>query len=457
MFPAASPDPTRPVVVSTAKAIDRGVEWLIVLAYIALEIALFRLHAPWRDEAQAWLVAQALAQPLDFLVIPSEGHPPLWFWLLRGLSSVASFDQARLLTLGVAMLNAVLFRQLLQGRLLLLVLMLCSSVIVFSWGFHFRPYGIVLTLVLSALLLERRGRNQAATWCLAIACGLHFFAGFLFAFWLLVQLHRKQAIAGLILPALLGAVFGASALLSGLSNPAGAPELGNLVIGTLNNLAWAMPGLDLRSPVAGLVYVLLLIYALRGTPFILGALLTLTLGFAAGTAIIYGEFTWHAAFMMIMAFMAFMLAGSSARQWVLLLILTPQALVGIIQARNALGDTTNGDFEAYAMVQADAGQQTLPPGQLVAWPDFMLSPAAAREGFSYRSGNSGRIIGPVDWSSRTSEAIAPELATLPAPYWLVCIQCAGLLDNLTAQGREATLLGTTRNRNDGAISAYRID
>ena len=39
-------------------------------------------HEPWRDEAQAWLLARdtSLAQLLK--IIPAEGHPPLWYFLL---------------------------------------------------------------------------------------------------------------------------------------------------------------------------------------------------------------------------------------------------------------------------------------------------------------------------------------------------------------------------------------
>lgn len=55
----------------------------VVLAYTALQIVLFAAHDPWLDEGQAWLWATTISSPIDFLIIPSEGHPPLWYWLLR--------------------------------------------------------------------------------------------------------------------------------------------------------------------------------------------------------------------------------------------------------------------------------------------------------------------------------------------------------------------------------------
>lgn len=222
LFPAASPDAA--IRGAARPNLDAIAAWVIVAAYAAAQIALFIGHNVWRDEGQAWLWAQALSSPWEFFVVPGEGHPPLWFWLLRGLSTFFTFDQARYLTLGVALLNALLLHRLLRGELLLLTLVLCTHVILQYWGYHFRPYGLVFTTILTALLLERAGRNIAATWVLAIACGLHFFSGLIFGLWLLVQLRRRTLIRHLIGPALLAAFFGLCAILSSLAirkaNPA---------------------------------------------------------------------------------------------------------------------------------------------------------------------------------------------------------------------------------------------
>lgn len=456
MFPAISPDAglARPARLSNTDAL---VGLAFVLAYAVLEAVLFADHVPWRDEVQAWLVARSLSQPLVFLIIPAEGHPPLWFWILRGLSTFASLDQARYLTLGVALLNATLLWRLLDRQLLLLVLMLCSSVIVLQWGYHFRPYGIVLSTVLGALLLDRAGRKVASTWLLAIGCGFHFFTGFLFAFWLIWQWRRNTPISALLGPAVLAALFGISALLSGRGNPEASTNLANLFPGILDNLSWWMPGTQFHHPAASIGYPILLTIGLWRSPFILGTLLTLTLGFAAATAVVYGEYQWHTAFMMVMAFMAFMLAGSKARLWVLMIILVPHAVMGMSNVKHALQEKATGDMDIYRIVQADAGMDHIPEQQLVGWPDYMVASAAARLDFTYRSGNNGSTLGPVDWRTRTRWMIDPGLATLPTPYWLVCKNCQPVLDFISGSGLTVTSIGSAINYSDGNIYAYRID
>ncbi|UJW86566.1 hypothetical protein [Devosia sp. SL43] len=458
LFPAASPeaDPASPVV--KRAAIDAALALVLVLAYAIAEIALFANHVPWRDEAQGWLVAMALSGPLDFLIIPGgEGHPPLWFWILRGLGSVLNFDQARYLTLGVAILNGLLFWRLLNRQPLLLAVALCSSVILMQWGYSFRPYSLVLTTILLALLLDRAGHRAAGTWLLAFGCGFHFFAGFPFALWLLVQWQRGTRVSRLTGPSILALFFAASAIISGMGNPASGINVGNVLPGTLNGLSWWMPGMEYRHPVAGIGYLVLLAFGLWRSPFILAVLLALTLLFAAATALIYGEFLWHAAFMMLMAFMAFVMAGERARIWVLAVLMAPQALLGIANAKIALTTHMNGDIDIYNIVQADAGMDTIPQQQLVGWPDYMVQSAATQLDFTYRSGNNGMIMGPVDWRTRERWMIDPGLASLPTPYWLVCKDCATLIDFISSAGLKPTNIGTALNYSDGRIYAYRID
>jgi hypothetical protein len=49
--------------------------------FSALLLARIITHSPWRDEAQAWLIAEFKSLP-DLLLLPGEGHPPLWYLLL---------------------------------------------------------------------------------------------------------------------------------------------------------------------------------------------------------------------------------------------------------------------------------------------------------------------------------------------------------------------------------------
>lgn len=457
MFPAASPEPAAVTpAVGTGRA-DRIGGVVIVLAYVAVEIALAIGHQPWRDEAQAWLWAQSLSNFGEFLAIPGEGHPPLWYWLLRGLSMVLDFSQARYLTLGVAILNAVLLARLLRTDVLLLTLMLCTHVVLQYWGYHFRPYGLTFTAILTALLLDRAGRPLAATWVMALACGLHFYAGFVFGFWLLVQWSRGIRITQLAGPALLGALFGVSALVSGMGNPEGVPTTSDMLDIIFFNLAWPVPWPFLRTWPVAIVTIALLTYGLWNQRFILATLLALTLAFALGSAVFYGQSPWHSAFVMMMTFVAFMLADKTSHRWVLIVLLMPQAVAGIAVTKNRMEYPVWTKTDLYATVVADAGPGFDPSTQLVAWQDFNLSTAAAIHGISYISGNNGQRLGPVDWRHRVEDAVDPVLGTTPTPYWLVCGDCAPALAAITAAGLKPTELASSVNFDDGPMSAYRID
>jgi hypothetical protein len=47
-------------------------------------------HQLWRDEAQAWAIVGAIKSPYDLLVIQSEAHPPLWYWIIYLLHAIDS-------------------------------------------------------------------------------------------------------------------------------------------------------------------------------------------------------------------------------------------------------------------------------------------------------------------------------------------------------------------------------
>lgn len=455
MFPAASPEASPAP--AAGSNVDAIAGWVVVAAYAAAQIALFIGHDTWRDEGQAWLWAKALSSPAEFFVIPGEGHPPLWFWLLRALSTLLSFDQARYLTLGVAILNAVLLRRLLRSEILLLTLLLCTLFVTQYWGFHFRPYGLVFTSIIGALLLERAGRNIAATWLLALACGLHFFAGIIFGFWILVQLQRHTPIRHLLAPAILAALFGLSAILSGLGNPEGEPTTSNFLAIVIYNLAWTTPWPGLRQLPVALVTIALLCYGLWNQKLMLGFMLVLMLAFSIGSAVFYGQSPWHSAFLLMLAFVAFRLAGNAARPWALMILLVPHALAGLSVGLERLLSPSWTHADIYATVATDAGPGFDPARQLVSWQDFMLSATAASHDITYLSGNNGELLGPVDWRRRVQGRVDPVLATNPTPYWLVCSNCEPALAAIAAAGLSATELTSFDTFDDGPFAAYRIN
>ena len=373
------------VVDPTAARIDltRLAQAVIILAYIGLIATLYAHHQPWLDEAQAWSWATSLSNPVDFFIVPGEGHPPLWFWLLRLLSSILSFDQARLLMFGVAGINALLMARLCGRNVLLLAVLLLSNAFINTWGYHFRPYPLVLTLVLAALLLARDGRRVAGAWALTIACGFHFFAGFLFAFYLLVEWQRGLRIRSILLPAALALVFGLLAILSSMGNPDGTISFGRLPRYFLSMLVdpfWlgGTPNWILASGVA-----LLAAFGLRKSPEILWPLAATGLLFAAAITIVYRRSEWHMVITLMLLVMAFSLSGEKTPRWPLIVLFLPQLLLTTGRVIIETSLPAYADEQAVAAVRADAGPDFDPTTQLIASPDMALDPEATRAGFSF--------------------------------------------------------------------------
>ena len=430
----------------------------VVLLYAALQIALFASHDPWLDEAQAWLWATSVSRPIDFLIIPGEGHPPLWYWLLRLLSVFLDFNQARILGLLVALANAVLLWRLLGRDAPLLFAMLGSFVLLQFWGYHFRPYNIVFSCILGALLLDRQGKGVAATWLLALACGFHFFAGLLLAFWLVYQLTKGTALLSLLPPSLLALAFGALAVLSAMGNTTVGPSTPDLLVGTLHNLSWIGMIGPLRGLWLALATLAVLVVGFYRQPVILVTLLTLLVAFALGTAAIYGKYPWHSAFMTMLCFMAVVATGLKGRRWVLLLLLLPQVAFGVAGVMQRLSMPVWTSANLYAAISQDAGAGFDPEKQLVAWPDLFGVAIAATENITLVSGNDGLLLGPIKWRERSADSIDPALATRATPYWLRCGKaCPQVLGYLGEHGRKATLLARKTNIDNGEFLAYRVD
>ena len=56
---------------------------LILLLYAAANVYLMFFHEAWRDESQAWVIAKQLSWTQIPGICASEGHPCLWFYILK--------------------------------------------------------------------------------------------------------------------------------------------------------------------------------------------------------------------------------------------------------------------------------------------------------------------------------------------------------------------------------------
>ncbi|MBU2531819.1 MAG: hypothetical protein KKB37_03700 [Alphaproteobacteria bacterium] len=434
---------------------------LVFFGYCVVEVLLFLNHQSFRDEAQAWLWAAEFKSWQDYFVVPFEGHPPLWYWILKLLSFGLSFDQARWLTVILAVINGALLLRLLGDRSLLLVAILLSQFFVVFWGFFFRPYTLMLTLLLCALLAHRVGRPLLGTWLMALACGLHFLAGLFYALWLVHQLRARVPVRLLIWPSLLALVFGAFAVLSAMGNPRGGLDTNGTAFDALR--IFALPFRLSGEPWliwVGLMGTLIGIAFWRDK-FLLAALLACLAAFCFFGAFVYGVAEWHFGFIPVLVLVAFLLGEERLPVWPVVGLMVPQFLNGLLHASVLLVVPYSSAEQAYAAIAADAGDALVSERNLISWPDFVLTAPSALHEFRYISGNTGNVIGPVVYSADRGDDLWSNPNKLPSAepsYWIACRNCERLLESMKRTGFRASVVQEpTAGNNAEAIGAYRFD
>jgi len=451
----------RAALLNAARALPQPKPWWFFAAlgvYVALAAFLFFMHLPWRDEGQAWLWAKELSSLRDFFVVPGEGHPPLWFWLLKPMTWVMPFDAARYLNLALTVLNGFLLRELLKDRFWLFAVVLATAVPLFFYGVTFRPYTLILTLTLVALILTRQGRTVAAAWVLALGAGLHFYASFIFGLWGLVQLGRRHRILPLLGPVGLAAVFALLAVLSARGNPDGALTLDSPFFGPVFDF---VAGFGMDTPFAPLVavaIVVLIAQEFRGDRVTLAALLAATVLFACFTYFVFGNSARHLSMMPVLVLTGFALARPRPTGWRTAILLLPWLWATAQSLDQAVNVPYSGAWAAYDALSAAAAEagEALGPKTVVVWPDQSFSAPAAAHDFRYTSGNSGLEIGPVNWSTRHHTDIAAAAFDRAVPYWLACTYCERLWPLMDALGLERELVAAPIEALDEKLAIWRV-
>ncbi len=430
---------------------------LLFFVHAGLQIALFATHLPWQDEGQAWYWARALQQPIDFLIVPGEGHPPLWYLLLRLLSGFVDFDRARLLTLVLAMINGGLVIGLFRRELSLAALVLLSGFALHFWGYQFRPYTVIFTLTLLALLFAQAGHRLVGTWLVAVACGFHFFAGFLFAFWLAVAWRGGLRLRQLLPPLLLALGFGLTTILSGQGNSdlSIVPSISGLILAVK---VFAAPFALVYGPLLldAVVIAALIGVMFRRDPATLAVYFVVAALFCLFAAFVYGRYGWHIAFLIVLLLMAYATSEPRPHPWPFFILLLPSLVFGLSKSASDIL-TPAGDGLAFQAIVRDAGTAFDPGSNLLVWPDVLILGIAARTDMPFISANSGAIGGPVRLRDRSEYQIERQLlTTLPHPYWLICHVCTPLLDEIEKSGRTPITLYEPDFESPLPVGAYRI-
>ena len=148
-------------------------------------------HVVWRDEVRAMslaLQADSLGSLLGGL---GDGHPPLWYFLVRGAHVLIPRPESLQIlatAIGVASMALFVFRS--RFGLVVTALVLFSRFALYEYTVMARNYGISMLLLFMLAMLYKKWRDRGVVLGLLLvllaACNLHsvLLAGAFLAFWL---------------------------------------------------------------------------------------------------------------------------------------------------------------------------------------------------------------------------------------------------------------------------------
>jgi hypothetical protein len=218
-------------------------EWLrnnimqlsILTIYLLLVGATMHVHAMWRDEMQAWLIARDSPNLKDLLNnLRYEGHPALWYLLLMPLTRLSrnpALMQHLQLAISAASLSIVLWRapltRLERG------LFPFGYFILYEYAVKSRSYalGILLLVVFCALWPKRRQRPVLIGLVLALLANVH----------LLLLVLSVSAVFALALDRILG--------IGSMAEKAEADWRSNLAAIVVVMAGWSVAVATIRPPV----------------------------------------------------------------------------------------------------------------------------------------------------------------------------------------------------------------
>lgn len=145
-------------------------------AHLPLRIALFALwlaavlfmasrHVLWRDEVRALSLALQGSTVADMLTgLRGEGHPALWYLILRGLHALAPVPQVlpgAALAIGIAAMALLAFRAPFRAPVLALVML--GGFGLYEYVVMARNYGVTMLLLFCFAALYRRQQDRGWT------------------------------------------------------------------------------------------------------------------------------------------------------------------------------------------------------------------------------------------------------------------------------------------------------
>ncbi len=131
---------------------------IITAIYFLVHLFVLGKHEPWRDEAQAWVIAKNLNLIEIFKLLRTEGHPFLWFVFIMPFAKLGlSFYYVNYISLLVMSLCVFLFVLYSPFHLLINIIVLLSTSFLYFNPIIFRLYCLpILILILICTTYKKR-------------------------------------------------------------------------------------------------------------------------------------------------------------------------------------------------------------------------------------------------------------------------------------------------------------
>ncbi len=188
---------------------DRLAKWLALACFAVLTSLLVAHHEPWRDEADAWLVARDQSVLGVLRLAGYSGTPCLWYFVQMPFAKLGfPYETQGILNLVIMFLAAAVFVFRAPLPLVPKLVLLFGYHLSFEYAVVARNYGlgILLLFLVAASDKERFVRPLRYGLLLALLANVsaHFFmvSGVLCAFWLFELFRRERAPALFLGPAI---------------------------------------------------------------------------------------------------------------------------------------------------------------------------------------------------------------------------------------------------------------
>src|SRR5262245_25526035 len=148
--------------------------WILLAAWTASTLVVAHCHEPWRDEAQAWLVARSSSTLYDLLYRSAlEATGPLYYLLLWPWARAFPLAFPALI-FWISWAGTFCATALLLFATRLPLAVSAAAAFGYLFGYEYpvisRLYGWGSLLLLAGILADLRGRRRLATLFLSLAC-----------------------------------------------------------------------------------------------------------------------------------------------------------------------------------------------------------------------------------------------------------------------------------------------